>query len=341
MELQGKRALVTGATGFIGGHLARRLQAHEGVHVRALVRDPGRAANLQDLGIELLQGDITDLEACRRACQGMDLVFHAAAYVGEGGDWEAVRRVNVQGTENLLQAAVEAGVQRFIHISTCAVYGSLQAFGIDESFPLRRRGDPYGDTKVEAEEAVWRVHREQGLPVVVARPSQVYGPGSREFTIRPVQAIQEGKMVLIDGGRHLCKPIYIDDLIDGLVLCATHEAAVGEAFNFTNDAPVPWKTFFGAYGRMLGVDRFPSLPYPAAWLVALVFELRAALQGRRANVNRKAVQALRSTNSFSNRKAKAILGWQPSVSLEEGMRRTEEWLRREGFLAAPQRKADA
>jgi nucleoside-diphosphate-sugar epimerase len=139
-------------------------------------------------------------------------------------------------------------------------------------------------------------------------------------------------MVLIDGGRHLCKPIYIDNLVDGLILCAEVEAAVGEAINLTDDEPVPWRDFFGAYGRMLDVDSFPSAPYPVAWLIGLYHELKAGLQGKKARLNRGAVNALRSDNSFSNQKARALLGWEPKVDLNEGMKQTEAWLRAAGYL---------
>ena len=132
MEIQGKTALVTGATGFIGGHLARRLQTQEGVQVRALVRSPQKAAPLADLGVEIIPGDITDPEAVREATRGADIVYHAAAWADEQGDRDAVWAVNVDGTQYMLDAAIAEGVTRFIHLSSCAVYGSLQQLDIDE-----------------------------------------------------------------------------------------------------------------------------------------------------------------------------------------------------------------
>jgi nucleoside-diphosphate-sugar epimerase len=332
MELKGKTALVTGATGFIGGRLAERLRIEEGVNVRALVRQPAKARRLADLGIEIVPGDITNPVSLPAAVAGCQLVFHAAAHVSEGvGDRAAVWAVNVTGAENIANAAVAAGVERFIHLSSCAVYGSLQQPNIDEQTPTRRRGHLYGDSKVAAEEAVFLAQREQGLPVVAARASHVYGPGS-QLSIRPVQTIKAGKMILIDGGRHLCKPIYIDDLVDGLILCATVEAAVGQAINFTNDAPVPWREYFGAYGQMLGVHSLPSVPFALAWLIAGFYELKASMTGKKPALNRELVKFLRSDSSFSNQKARALLGWKPQVDLTEGMQRTEAWLRAEGYL---------
>lgn len=331
MELRDKTALVTGATGFIGGRLVERLRA-EGVCVRALVRRPAKAQHLAALGVEIVPGDITDPASLPAAVWGCQLVFHAAAYVNEGvGDKAAVWAVNVTGTEHIARAAVAAGVERFIHLSSCAVYGSLQQPNIGEDTPTRMRGRLYGDSKVAAEEVVFRVYREQGLPMVAARASHVYGPGS-QLSVRPIQTIKAGKMILIDGGRHLCKPIYIDDLVVGLLLCAAQEAAVGQAINFTNDTPVPWRDYFGAYGQMMGVYNFPSVPFALAWLLAGFYELKAALTGQKPALNRELVKFLHSDSSFSNQKARTLLGWRPQVDFTEGMRRTEAWLRAEGYL---------
>jgi nucleoside-diphosphate-sugar epimerase len=332
MELKGKQVLITGATGFIGGRLAERLVTEEGVRVRGLARTLAKGRWLAGLGVEIVAGEVTDPASLRAAVDGCQLVFHAAAWVSEGGTPAEVWAVNVAGTQHLVEAALAAGVARLVHLSSCAVYGSPQQHQIDERNPTRKRGKLYADSKVAAEEVVFQAYREHGLPVVSARASQVYGPRSPQFTIRPVEIIKEGKMVLIDGGRHLCKPVYIDNLVDGLILCAKVEAAAGEAINLTDDNPIPWRDFFGAYGRMLEIDSFPSVPFALAWLVGLYNEIKAGLQGKKARVNRGAVKALRSSNSYSNQKARTLLGWQPRVDFTEGMKRTEAWLRAEGYI---------
>ena len=261
MNLQGKHVLITGATGFIGGALARRLHEDEGVQVRALVRTPAKAQALADMGVEVVEGDITGADSVRSAMAGCQIVFHAAAYVGESGRKEDVWAVNVEGTRLMAAAAVEAGIERFVQLSSCAVYGSLQQMDIDERVATRMTGRVYHDSKVAAEEVVFDAHRQQGLPVVVARPSQVYGPGSPQFTIRVIEAVKQGKVVLVDGGRHHFKPVYIDNLVDGLIACAGAEAAVGEALNLTDGYVVTWRQFFQAYGNMVGVSNFRSAPY--------------------------------------------------------------------------------
>jgi len=330
------KILITGATGLIGRQLAQRLakQAAPDTEIRALVRSPHKAQHLAELGVKLILGDLADSSSIQQAMAGCQIVYHAAAWVGEDGDPSQVWATNVTGTQYLIEAALVEKVKRFVHLSSCAVYGSLQEFEIDETTPMFRTGNLYADTKIAAEEFVMHAYEKRNLPVTVARPSQVYGPNSNQFTIRPIQAIQSGKMMLIDGGRHLCKPIYIDNLVDGLLLCASHPAAVGEVFNFSDGPPVSWHDFFGAYGQMLGKKHLPSVPYPVAWSVALFYEAQALLRGGKANLNRRVLDALRSSNSFSNQKAQRRLGWQPKVDLAEGMRRTEIWLREAGYLSS-------
>ena len=325
-------ALITGATGFIGGHLARFLVNEGKTKVRALVRNPEKAKWLSDIGVEVVKGDITDINTLTDITSGCNLVFHAAAQVSASGSKEAINEVNVTGTQNIVDAALATGVDRFVQISSCAVYGSLQEFDITEDTPTRITGKLYHDSKVTAEEIVFRAYRDHGLPVVVARASQVYGPGSNQYTIRPIEVIKSGKMILIDGGRHLCKPIYIDNLIDGLMLCARESVAIGQAYNLTDSVTIPWRDFFGAYANMLDIQSLPSLPYQLAWVAALIFEIRAGLKGSKSSITRAALKSLRSSNSFSNQKAREQLGWQPVVDLEQGMKSTEVWLRQEGYL---------
>ena len=333
-ELRGKQALITGATGFIGSRLAERLVTEIGMQVRGLVRPPQKAQFLAGLGIEIAPGDLTEPASLQAAVTGCQFIFHTGAWVSEQGRKDQVWAVNVGGTQNLVEAALATGqVERFVHLSSCAVYGSRQQYDIDETTPSRLRGDLYSDSKVAAEAAVLAAYQQCRLPVVLARASQVYGPGSPQFTIRPVELIKAGKMVLIDRGHYLFKPVYIDNLIDGLILCATVEAAIGEAINLTDGRPIPWADFFGAYGRMLGINSFPTVPFALAWLAGYANELKARLTGKKTSFNRNVVRALHSRNNFSNRKARALLGWEPRVGFEEGMRRTEAWLKAQGDLA--------
>lgn len=327
----GHAIVVTGATGYIGSRLIERLLETPGTQVRAFVRDPSKAEALRQMGAEIAVGDLTDPDSVLAAVRGASRIYHAGACVDEQAPRDELWAVNVDGTRNLVEAAFTAGSPRLIHLSSCAVYGSAQLLAIDEETPIRTGASPYHDSKVGAEEVVWAA-QSQGLPITLARPSQVYGPGSPNFTIRPIEAIQSGKMILIDGGRHWCKPVYIDNLLDGLLILGDHPRALGQAFNLVDGYAVPWRLFFGAYAHMLGRHQLPSVPFPLAWLAAWAEEISASIRGKRPALTRRTVTSLRSTNTFSNLKARQLLGWAPRIGFEEGMQRTQRWLADSGYL---------
>jgi nucleoside-diphosphate-sugar epimerase len=203
MEIRGMLALVTGASGFIGGRLAERLATEEGVRVRAMVRSTQKAGHLRKLPLEIVQGDLLDPQSLNKAVEGCDLVFHCAALVRETGVKKEFYQTNVEGTENILKAAVHAGVKKFIHMSSVAVYGLNPPDGADENIPYQPCGYLYCDTKITSEEIVWACHRDRKLPVVVIRPAPVYGPHSKQWTMLPIKMIKSGKMMLINDGTGL------------------------------------------------------------------------------------------------------------------------------------------
>ncbi|MBI4588601.1 MAG: NAD-dependent epimerase/dehydratase family protein [Candidatus Rokubacteria bacterium] len=333
MEIRGKTALVTGAAGCVGGRLAERLAADEGMRVRALVRDPAKARRLGKTdGIEVVRGDVTRPDSLRPAVAGCQLVFHAAARVGDWGTRTEFYEANVRGTENVLEAALAAGLERFVHISSIAVYGIEAGPGTDEFSPHRPCGDNYIDTKIEAERLAFEYYRGRGLPLTVIQPSSIYGPHAGIWTVRPVELMRTHRMALIGGGRGLCPPVYIDNLVDGIVLATRHDQAVGEAFIITDGLSVTWKEFFGFYARMMGRGSFLSFPKSLAWLAALVVEAGARLTGWRPTFTRTTIRTLTLRSTYDITKARERLGYVPRLSLEEGMRRTEAWLREEGYL---------
>jgi nucleoside-diphosphate-sugar epimerase len=241
--------LVTGATGFIGGRLAERLVVEHGARVRALVRNFGRAARLARFPIDLIQGDLCSADSIDRATAGCDYVFHCA--YGSDGQDEARRVVNAQGTRNVLEAALKHRVRRAVHTSTVTVYGNTPDGPLDESAPRRKTGFAYGDSKIEAEEtALGYVAR--GLSVAVVQPTVVYGPFGTTFTIKPLQLLKTGRVILVNGGNGIANLVYVDDVVSGMVLAALHENAHGQAFILSGAEPTTWRAFYAAHEAMLG-----------------------------------------------------------------------------------------
>ena len=333
MEIRGLLALVTGASGFIGGRLVERLVTEEGVHVRALVRSPGKAARLRKLPLEIVEGDLLDPQSLRKAVEGCDLVFHCAAFTSaHTGDKKEFFQTNVEGTESILKAAVEAGVKKFVHTSSIAVYGLNPPDGADEDTAYQPCDNLYCNTKIAAEEIVWAYYRETKLPVVVIRPANVYGPHSKPWTLRPIKLINSGQMMLINGGTGLCNYVYIDNLIDATLAATKCDEAVGQAYIISDGIAVPWKEFFGCYGRMAGRPQMRSVPELLGKLVALGMEIASKFTGKPPKITRQAVDYLTCKARFIIDKARRDLGYRPRVPLEEGMRLTEQWLREEGHL---------
>lgn len=241
-SLAGKRVLVTGATGFIGGRLVERLVLEENARVRALVRSFARAPRIARFDLEMVSGDILDRQATVRAVQGCEVVFHCA--------W-GNRRVNVEGTRNILDAALSAKVERVVHLSTMMVYGETPDGDLSESAPRQRTGDEYGDSKLEGEELVLSYHREHGLLVVVLQPTVVYGPWA-PATTNTLSQLKTGKVILVNGGDGFSNAVYVDDVVTAMLLATANRSAVGEVFIISGESPTPWRDFFGAYEDILG-----------------------------------------------------------------------------------------
>ncbi len=333
MELKGKRGFVTGATGFIGGRLAERLAREEDVKVRALVRDPGKAAGLASLGIEVVQGDVTDLESIRRSVAECQVVFHCAAMLHDGdAPPETYRQVNVEGTRNMLETAAAAGVERFVHISSVAVYGIHPKEGTKETDPYQPCGLSYCDTKIEAERLAFKYHKERGVPLVVIRPANVYGPRSSFWTVGLLMMIKSGKLKLIDEGRGMSNHVYIDNLVDGILLAAKSDAAVGEAFIISDGVKTPWKEFLDGYARMLKRDGLKSISKSRAKVLGLMMEIVSRWTGKAPDLTRAIVGFWTQSGYFDISKARTVLGYAPRISLHQGMMQTEDWLRQAGYL---------
>jgi nucleoside-diphosphate-sugar epimerase len=229
----------------------------------------------------------------------------------------------------VLAAAAGAGVRAVVHLSSVVVHGATFCDGVDETGPVRMTGNPYTDTKVASEHQAL-LAAAAGLPVVIVRPGDVYGPGSSPWTMRPVAALRSGSFRLVDGGRGVLSPTYVDDLVEGTLSLldeglALRPEAIGEVFHITGGAGVPAGEFFGHYARMTG-RKLRSVPSSALRVLAPVLE-RLPLP-----FSPRAVEYLSHPGTYSIDKIRRTTGWRPRVDLQEGMARTERWLRERALL---------
>jgi nucleoside-diphosphate-sugar epimerase len=242
-----------------------------------------------------------------------------------------VWRVNALGTLHVLDAAARGGAQRVVHLSSVTVFGNDFPDGVDEAHPTRPTGVPYADTKIASEAAVLRAHAAGEVPCTIVRPGDVYGPGSRPWTILPLQEIQRRRFVLPAGGRGIFSPVYVDDLVDGIVAAARTPAAAGGVFTLTSGTGVTTREFFGRYAQMAG-RRLPVAPTRLAAALAGAAAAGARAVRAETEVNAAVARYLARTGTYSIARARDVLGYAPRHDLDAGMARTEEWLREQGML---------
>jgi nucleoside-diphosphate-sugar epimerase len=319
------KVFITGAGGFIGGALAANLRSR-GDEVCGV-------DFLADQQADVVAGDISTPGAWQDNAKGCQLVIHTAAIVSNAADMDAQWRVNTVGTRNVLNAAVRAGVPRFLYLSSVRAF-SDNGFpdGVTEAWPVRPDGNPYVDTKIASEQVVLQAHAAGEIAVTIVRPGDVYGPGSRPWTIIPVEKIKQNQFLLPAMGNGIFSPVYVDDLVDGILLAAEHPDAAGQVFTLSGGVGVSCKEFFGHYYRMLGKRGPFVLPTAAAVAVTQAVSTVARLGRRNTEVNPIAMRYFARTGTYSIDKARQMLGYEPKVDLAEGMRRTQQWLIEQGRL---------
>lgn len=321
--------LVTGASGFLGGRLAQML-AERGDQVRVLARASSDLRHLSHLQIQIVRGDLGDTAAMADAMRGVRVVYHCAAC---STDWAPLRTyfsANVTGTQNLLDAAIGAGtVERFLHVSTTDVYGYPRV-PCDESAPMQDVGLPYNRTKIQGEEAVWRAHREHGLPVTVVRPATIYGPRGKDFVVEIAKLLRQRMMVLIDGGRARGGFTYVDNVAEAMMRAAESPKAVGRAYNLCDETGTTWREYTDALADALGYRRPRlALPFRAAMVMGGAMEIphRLLKLSGRPLLTRHAVQLLGQDQEFPATRARQDFGFAPRVPLAEGIARSAAWFR--------------
>lgn len=247
--VDGRKVLVTGASGFIGGRLVERLVSKR-VDVRVLVRNAASASRLARFSLTFHLGDVTNTTDVDRAVQGCDLIFHCA--YGTTGTQKHRARVNRVGTVRILEAAHRAGVRRVVYLSTLMVYGQTADGDLDETASRRRFGDAYSDSKLDAEKCALQYSRSGRVPVTVLQPTAVYGPYGRVWTINPIEALRSNRIILVEGGDGLANVVYVDDLVSAMLLAAVRAGVDGEAFLISGAEPVTWRELYSRFARMLG-----------------------------------------------------------------------------------------
>jgi nucleoside-diphosphate-sugar epimerase len=327
--------LITGASGFIGGRLAERM-ARDGYAVRCLARASSDTTALELLDIEIAVGDLTDASSLARAVDECSHVIHCGALVSDWATENEIKKINVEGTRLLLEAAADAGVRRFIHLSTTDVYGYPGGRAVIESYRATRFRNWYAQTKLEAEAEVRLAERERAIEAVILRPATVYGPGSVEVVGEIARAIRSRNMLLIDRGRAIAGLCYVNNLIDAALLALHSGGAAGQAFNISDGLDVTWRQFTDDLAA--GLSSPPvrwSMPYPLALAIGFSIEHGYRLVRRAtgltapALLSRQAVHVLGCDQDFSNRKARETLRWEPRVGYRDGFEATLAWLKDE------------
>lgn len=331
-DARGATVLVTGATGFLGACLVRRLVAGGGTGVRILVRSPARAQPLIDLGAEPVVGDITDPGAVAAAVDGVAVVYHLAGrLLAPGIPAQEYHATHVQGTKLLLDTCRrEPRVERFVHCSTTGVLGVTGDRPADERAPLRPT-NVYESTKAEAELAVREAWRD-GFPAVVVRPGLVYGPGDLHL-LAFFRAILGRRFRPIGRRPVWLHPIYIDDMTEALVRCGERRAAVGECFHIAGREPVSLAGLAAAIASA-GGTRLPSgrIPLPAAQAVAVVGDRLPSRLRRSAPLTSSRLEFLTHSRVYDVAKAQRLLDFEAATDLATGTARSMAWYRGHGYL---------
>lgn len=321
--------LITGGLGFLGTHLANRFSA-AGEAVRILARPEHRAA-VTAPPHQMAWGDVRDPAAVERAVAGCQVVVHLASNFRRASTDRDAHAINVDGTKNVVAACRQAGVRQLIHGSTIGVHGSVTEVPAHEGSPFNP-SDVYQETKLLAEEEVWRAHREDGLPVTVIRPISMFGPGDSRM-LKLFRLVQSGRFVMLGDGETLFQPAYVDDVVDVFQLSLRRPEALGEAFIAGGEEYLPLNRLVHALAEELGVPP-PRLRLPLAPVKALaaVCEAACAPFGIEPPLHRRRVGFFDHHRAFSIDKARRVLGFQPQFALRPALRRTIEWYRQQGWL---------
>lgn len=332
------RYLITGATGFVGGHIADEVVRREQV-LSAIVRPTSKTGELEKLGAILYRGELSDASLVRQAVTEADVVVHCAAKVGDWGPVDDYRKVNVESLRVLLDACKGQALSRFILMSSLGVYATRHHHGTTEAEPLPRwHNDGYSQTKVEAEHLAMHYYNEWGVPVVILRPGFVYGP--RDLTVMPriISALKHHRLRYPGGGEAALNTIFVNNLVDAVFLAVHNDKAVGQLYNLTDGEFVSKRRFIGTIADSMGLPhptRRPPLWF--AWSVTWMAEKLAKLKGAKKAplFNFPRLKFIGYNLDFSIQKAMDELGYRPRVNFEEAIGETMDWYKKNPYPEIP------
>jgi nucleoside-diphosphate-sugar epimerase len=332
------KTLVTGSTGLVGSALVERLIAR-GCEVRALARKTSDLSHLKTTGAEIVFGDVTDFDTLPPVVKGIDIVFHCAAKVTPGwGTWKEYEETTVQGTKNMLKASAEAGVKRFLQVSSHMVYGDACQKGdtpADENTPCEAFKTPptfYDYSKLLAEQACWEYHRQGKIQVSMIRIVSAYGPRDRLLADRVYKQTSFPILFWPGNANPRYSIVYVSDIAELAILAATSDRAIGQVYNVAGPEPVRLKDFAEAMIHARGEKRLrTTMPYPVAWVWCWMMETVARLlrSKKMPYLTLASLRSIHREGHIDGSKARNELGWEPKVSLDEGTKLYVQWLRQQ------------
>ncbi len=327
------RALVTGATGFIGGHIVDSL-LEQGHDVTALVRPTSDTSHLREREVRLATGDVTDPGSLLAACGGMEWVFHTAAVVGTYGGWEHYRDVAVRGTRNVIDAAAAAGTQRFVHLGSIAVYGTRprpEPVTEDTAYDEKpERWNHYVREKVLSEKLLWKAHEEGRIRATSIRPSVVVGPRDRNAIPRTLAIIKSPFGALAGRADNRLPTVVVEELSAAIVKAASTDVAIGKAYNLSGSEPITQVEFMRLYADSAGLKPLTrTVPYGVGLTMAGMLEgmYRLARRTNEPFITRIVVAIAGHDYAIDCSRAAADLGWEGKAGYGEAIRRSVEWYR--------------
>ncbi len=325
------KVLVTGATGFTGSVLAGKL-VKGGHQVKVFIRNKSKMTMPHASEMEVIEGDITDKDKIKEAVAGVERVFHIAGLFRQAGiPDQTYRDVNIQATLDLLAAARETGVKRFVHCSTVGVHGHIENPPADEEYRFSP-GDIYQRTKLEGEQKAMQFFRDTGFPVSVVRPGPIYGPGDLRL-LKLFKLAAKSITPILGDGNIFFNMVYVDDLADIFILAGEKEAAIGEVFLGAGPENIRLNEIIDIIAQLLDrPTRKVHLPAAPFQLAGTLCEKICIPFGIEPPIYRRRVDFFTKSRSFTIDKARKLLGWNPQFAYQKGLAATVEWYKKENLL---------